>query len=93
MKNVLVIDNYDSFTYNLVHYLEDLDCKVTVVRNDKLELDDANDGRQYATVVHDESGHDDAITEHGVEPVRLAAAAAAVESIHDKSLDDASAAT
>lgn len=40
MKNVLVIDNYDSFTYNLVHYLEDLDCKVTVVRNDKLELDD-----------------------------------------------------
>ena len=40
MINVLVIDNYDSFTYNLVHYLEDLDCKVTVVRNDKLSLDD-----------------------------------------------------
>ena len=37
---VLVIDNYDSFTYNLVHYFEDLDCDVTVVRNDKLELDD-----------------------------------------------------
>ena len=37
---VLVIDNYDSFTYNLVHYLEDLDCDVTVVRNDKLELED-----------------------------------------------------
>jgi anthranilate synthase component 2 len=40
MTNVLVIDNYDSFTYNLVHYLEDLDCMVTVVRNDKLSLDD-----------------------------------------------------
>ena len=40
MKNVLVIDNYDSFTYNLVHYLEDLDCKVTVARNDKLALED-----------------------------------------------------
>lgn len=40
MKKVLVIDNYDSFTYNLVHYLEDLNCDVTVVRNDKLELDD-----------------------------------------------------
>jgi len=40
MTNVLVIDNYDSFTYNLVHYLEDLECKVTVVRNDKLSLDD-----------------------------------------------------
>ncbi|MEC3907155.1 aminodeoxychorismate/anthranilate synthase component II [Tamlana sp. 2201CG12-4] len=40
MKKVLVIDNYDSFTYNLVHYLEDLDCDVTVVRNDKLVLED-----------------------------------------------------
>lgn len=37
---VLVIDNYDSFTYNLVHYLEDLNCDVTVVRNDKLDLTD-----------------------------------------------------
>lgn len=40
MINVLVIDNYDSFTYNLVHYLEDLDCNVTVKRNDQLHLDD-----------------------------------------------------
>ena len=37
-SRVLVIDNYDSFTYNLVHYLEDLDCEVTVKRNDKLDL-------------------------------------------------------
>ncbi|GAA4816021.1 aminodeoxychorismate/anthranilate synthase component II [Litoribaculum gwangyangense] len=40
MKKVLVIDNYDSFTYNLVHYLEDLNCEVTVYRNDKLNLED-----------------------------------------------------
>ena len=40
MIKVLVIDNYDSFTYNLVHYLEDLNCDVTVVRNDKLNLED-----------------------------------------------------
>jgi anthranilate synthase component 2 len=40
MTKVLVIDNYDSFTYNLVHYLEDLNCEVTVVRNDKLDLED-----------------------------------------------------
>ncbi len=40
MTKILVIDNYDSFTYNLVHYLEDLDGDVTVVRNDKLTLDD-----------------------------------------------------
>lgn len=43
MKKVLVIDNYDSFTYNLVHYLQDLDCEVSVRRNDKLELSDARD--------------------------------------------------
>ncbi|MEN8186166.1 MAG: aminodeoxychorismate/anthranilate synthase component II [Bacteroidota bacterium] len=40
MKKVLVIDNYDSFTYNLVHYLQDLNCDVTVKRNDKLILDE-----------------------------------------------------
>ena len=39
IKHILVIDNYDSFTYNLVHYLEDLDCKVTVARNDLIELE------------------------------------------------------
>ena len=40
MKKIVVIDNYDSFTFNLVHYLEDLDCEVTVLRNDKFDLDD-----------------------------------------------------
>ncbi len=40
--SVLVIDNYDSFTYNLVHYLEDLDCRVTVKRNDQLLLEEVN---------------------------------------------------
>jgi anthranilate synthase component 2 len=40
MKKILVIDNYDSFTYNLVHYLEDLDCEVTVYRNDEFDIDE-----------------------------------------------------
>jgi anthranilate synthase component II len=40
MKKILVIDNYDSFTYNLVHYLEDLNCEVTVYRNDEFELEE-----------------------------------------------------
>lgn len=40
MKNILVIDNYDSFTYNLVHYLEDLDCTVTVLRNDEFDIEE-----------------------------------------------------
>ena len=35
---LIVIDNYDSFTYNLVHYFEELDCEVTVKRNDEVTL-------------------------------------------------------
>ncbi len=42
MKKILVIDNYDSFTYNLVHYLEELNCEVVVKRNDKLTLEEVN---------------------------------------------------
>ena len=33
---ILLIDNYDSFTYNLYHYLSYLGCKVDVFRNDKI---------------------------------------------------------
>ncbi len=40
MTQVVLIDNYDSFTYNLVHYLEELNCQVTVFRNDEIELND-----------------------------------------------------
>ena len=35
---ILLIDNYDSFTYNLYHYLSALKCKVEVYRNDKIEI-------------------------------------------------------
>jgi len=38
---ILVIDNYDSFVYNLVHYIEDLGAKTLVVRNDALSVADA----------------------------------------------------
>lgn len=34
---ILVVDNFDSFTYNLVHYLEGLDCDVKVVRNTEID--------------------------------------------------------
>lgn len=38
---ILVIDNYDSFTYNLVHYLNELGAETLVRRNDVLSTDDA----------------------------------------------------
>ena len=39
MPRVLMIDNYDSFTYNLVQYLAELGAEVTVWRNDQFEMD------------------------------------------------------
>lgn len=38
---ILVVDNYDSFTWNLVHYLKELDAEVEVVRNDEIGAADA----------------------------------------------------
>tara|TARA_Y100000590_G_scaffold406190_1_gene495134 strand:+ start:691 stop:1260 length:570 start_codon:yes stop_codon:yes gene_type:complete len=35
---ILLIDNYDSFTYNLYHYLSSLKCNVEVYRNDKINI-------------------------------------------------------
>jgi anthranilate synthase component 2 len=38
---ILLIDNYDSFTYNLFHYLGELGAEVKVVRNDEITADEA----------------------------------------------------
>jgi len=35
---VLIVDFYDSFTYNLAHYFEKLDCDIDVLRNDELDI-------------------------------------------------------
>ncbi len=40
-NRILVIDNYDSFTFNLVHYLAELGAETIVVRNDALTTQDA----------------------------------------------------
>ena len=37
---VLLIDNYDSFTYNLFHYISKFKCAVDVIRNDKIDSKD-----------------------------------------------------
>ena len=39
MEKVLVLDNYDSFTYNLVHYIEALNFEVDVFRNDEISIE------------------------------------------------------
>jgi anthranilate synthase/aminodeoxychorismate synthase-like glutamine amidotransferase len=48
---VLVIDNYDSFTYNLVQYLGELGAEITVVRNDRATADELLDTRPDRVVV------------------------------------------
>ena len=45
---ILMIDNYDSFTYNLVHYFDALGAEVVVKRNDEIGIDDA---LKYAHIV------------------------------------------
>ena len=40
MIKVCLIDNYDSFTYNVYHYLSEFNCRVTVLRNDKFKIKD-----------------------------------------------------
>ncbi|WP_198381770.1 aminodeoxychorismate/anthranilate synthase component II [Roseomonas sp. KE2513] len=48
---ILLIDNYDSFTFNLVHFLGDLGAEVEVWRNDSLSVDQALEMRPSAIVL------------------------------------------
>jgi anthranilate synthase/aminodeoxychorismate synthase-like glutamine amidotransferase len=50
-KVILVIDNYDSFTYNLVQYLGELGCQVTTCRNDTLTVEAALDREPEAILL------------------------------------------
>ena len=48
---VLMIDNYDSFTYNLVQYLAELGAQVRVVRNDEISVDEVRSLAPRAIVI------------------------------------------
>jgi len=48
---LLLIDNYDSFTYNLVHYLGELGAEAKVVRNDAMTVDEVIAARPQAVVL------------------------------------------
>lgn len=39
MKKIVIVDNYDSFTYNLAHLVKELGAEVTVLRNDVFQLE------------------------------------------------------
>ena len=49
--DVLIIDNYDSFTWNLAHRLGELGAAVTVVRNDAITLDEIDERRPARLVI------------------------------------------
>ncbi|MBI5310390.1 MAG: aminodeoxychorismate/anthranilate synthase component II [Actinobacteria bacterium] len=51
MPRVLIIDNYDSFTYNLVQYMGELGAEVEVVRNDKATVDELIERKPERVVV------------------------------------------
>ena len=51
MQRVTLIDNYDSFTFNLVHYLGELGADVSVWRNDQITVDDALAAKPEAIVL------------------------------------------
>ena len=48
---ILMIDNYDSFTYNLVQYIEEIGTTVTVVRNDVMTIGQMEDLKPRAIVI------------------------------------------
>ena len=51
MQRVTLIDNYDSFTFNLVHYLGELGAEVSVWRNDEITVADAIASKPDAIVL------------------------------------------
>jgi anthranilate synthase/aminodeoxychorismate synthase-like glutamine amidotransferase len=57
---VLVIDNYDSFTYNLVQYLGELGAEVRVMRNDVVSLDEVVAARADRIVISPGPGRPEA---------------------------------
>ena len=57
---VLVIDNYDSFTYNLVQYLGELGAEVRVMRNDVVSLEDVVNARADRIVISPGPGRPEA---------------------------------
>jgi para-aminobenzoate synthetase component 2 len=59
VTRILVVDNYDSFVFNLVHYLAELGAEVTVHRNDELTVGQIQHGDWDGIVLSPGPGHPD----------------------------------
>lgn len=59
MKEVLVIDNYDSFTYNLYHYLGELGAEIEVHRNDQIGVEEVMARHPQGIVISPGPGYPD----------------------------------
>ncbi len=63
MKKIILIDNYDSFTFNLYHYLSSLKVNVDVFRNDQISSNEIEKKRYNKIVISpgpgnpNQSGH------------------------------------
>mgnify|MGYP001308888570 CR=1 FL=1 len=56
---ILLIDNYDSFTYNLFHYLTSLKCNVEVRRNNKININEIKKNKYQKIVISPGPGNPD----------------------------------
>ena len=54
---ILLIDNYDSFTYNLYQYIGALYSDIEVVRNDEITLNEIEDKNQEAIIISPGPGY------------------------------------
>ena len=48
---IIVIDNYDSFTYNLVHYIGEFEQDIKVIRNDEMSVTEIMDNNPSKIVI------------------------------------------
>ena len=56
MKKIILIDNYDSFTFNLYHYLSSLKVNVDVIRNDQINSKEIIKSRLDLSLEQDQGG-------------------------------------
>ena len=72
MKRILLLDNYDSFTYNVYQLLSELGASVEVIRNDKISVDEVREKNFDAVIISPGPGvpSDAGITEELIDALK-----------------------